>query len=49
VLDLSKIEAAEMRLASLPYDLVQTVRESLESTTPDIPPTFNVRSSLIRG
>jgi PAS domain S-box-containing protein len=34
VLDLSKIEAAEMRLASLPYDLVQTVRESLESMAP---------------
>jgi PAS domain S-box-containing protein len=34
VLDLSKIEAAEMRLAALPYDLVQTVRESLESMAP---------------
>jgi PAS domain S-box-containing protein len=34
VLDLSKIEAAEMRLASLPYDLVETVRESLESMAP---------------
>ncbi len=34
VLDLSKIEAAEMRLASQPYDLVQTLRESMETLAP---------------
>jgi signal transduction histidine kinase/integral membrane sensor domain MASE1 len=34
VLDLSKIEAAEMRLAALPFDLVQTAREALESMAP---------------
>jgi signal transduction histidine kinase/integral membrane sensor domain MASE1 len=34
VLDLSKIEAAEMRMAAHPFDLVQTLRESLESLAP---------------
>jgi PAS domain S-box-containing protein len=34
VLDLSKIEAAEMNLAAKPYDLVQVLRESIESLTP---------------
>jgi PAS domain S-box-containing protein len=34
VLDLSKIEAAEMRMAAQPFDLVQTLRESLESLAP---------------
>ncbi|BDU73610.1 MASE1 domain-containing protein [Mesoterricola silvestris] len=34
VLDLSKIEASEMRLASAPYDLVQTLRESMETLVP---------------
>jgi len=34
VLDLSKIEAAEMRLASLPFDLVQSLREAMESMAP---------------
>lgn len=34
VLDLSKIEAEEMRLASAPFDLAQVVRESLASMGP---------------
>ena len=34
VLDLSKIEASEMRLASQPYDLVLTLRESMETLAP---------------
>ncbi|WP_306599901.1 MASE1 domain-containing protein [Geothrix sp. 21YS21S-2] len=34
VLDLSKIEASEMRLAAQPYDLVQTLRESMETLAP---------------
>jgi PAS domain S-box-containing protein len=34
VLDLSKIEAEEMRMAAQPFDLVPTLRESLESLTP---------------
>jgi PAS domain S-box-containing protein len=36
VLDLSKIEAAEMRLASLPFDLVVTLREAMESMAPAV-------------
>ena len=34
VLDLSKIEAAEMRMAAQPFDLVQTLREALEAMGP---------------
>ena len=34
VLDLSKIEASEMRLAALPFDLVQTLREAMEALAP---------------
>ena len=34
VLDLSKIEAEEMRMAAQPFDLVQTLREALESLAP---------------
>jgi PAS domain S-box-containing protein len=34
VLDLSKIEASEMRLAALPFDLVQSLREAMEALVP---------------
>lgn len=34
VLDLSKIEASEMRLAASPFDLVQSLREAMESLAP---------------
>ena len=34
VLDLSKIEAAEMRMATQSFDLVQTLREAMESLAP---------------
>jgi PAS domain S-box-containing protein len=34
VLDLSKIEAAEMRLASAPFDLIETLREAMEALAP---------------
>ena len=34
VLDLSKIEASEMRFAALPFDLVEVCREALQSMAP---------------